>query len=228
MLIGGLHRCSFIDYPGLLSAVVFLRGCNLRCGYCHNPGLVEGKATESLSEAEVFAFLESRRGRLEGVVVTGGEPTLQPGLQGFIAQVRGLGFKVKLDTNGTNPEVLASLLEAGLLDYVAMDLKDVPEQYPAFCGLRTGPERIRRSIDLILGSKVDHEFRTTVVAPHHDPSRLDEMARAIEGAQRWVLQQFRPGKVLEPEAAFQAPDPAFLQAMAAEAQARRGLACSWR
>lgn len=228
MLIGGLHRCSFIDYPGILSAVVFVHGCNLRCGYCHNPGLVEGKPAEKLTEDEVLGFLESRRGQLEGVVITGGEPTLQHGLPAFAARVRGLGFKVKLDTNGTNPEVLEQLLAAGLLDYVAMDLKDVPEQYPAFCGLRTPPERIRRSIGLILDSKIDHEFRTTVVAPHHDQARLAEMACAIEGAQRWVLQQFRPGKTLEPEAAFQIPDAAFLQAVATETQERSGLRCSWR
>jgi pyruvate formate lyase activating enzyme len=228
MLIGGLHRCSFIDFPGILSAVVFVHGCNLRCGYCHNPGLVEGKPAEKLTEEDVFAFLESRRGQLEGVVISGGEPTLQQGLPDFAARVRSLGFKVKLDTNGTRPEVLEELLGAELLDYVAMDLKDVPEQYPDFCGMRASPDRIRRSIDLILGSKIDHEFRTTVVEPHHDRARLDEMARAIEGAQRWVLQRFRPGEILDPKAAFQAPDPAFLQAVATETEKRRGLACSWR
>jgi len=227
MLIGGLQRTSFIDYPGMVSAVVFLHGCNLRCGYCHNPTLIEGKPVERLAQEELLAFLTSRRGQLEGVVITGGEPTLQPKLRGFIEAVRGLGFKVKLDTNGTNPDVLGELLEAKLLDYVAMDLKDLPEGYPELCGMRASPEVVRRSIRLIVDSEVDHEFRTTVVSPHHDKQRLFQMAEVIEGARHWVLQRFRPGRTLSPDAEFQAPDAAFLAQMATDVQSR-GLRCSWR
>jgi pyruvate formate lyase activating enzyme len=227
-MIAGFLPCSFIDYPGILSAVVFLHGCNLRCPYCHNVSLVEGPAPRKIDEGDVLSFLVSRIGRIGGVVVSGGEPTLYPMLRPFIDAVRVLGFKVKLDTNGTRPGVLDALLNRGLLDYVAMDLKDEPEAYGEFCGMRDQPEKLHRSIRLILDSRVDHEFRTTVVLPRHDTERLGRMAGTIAGARLWILQGYRPGGTLVPDPPFHAPDAERLEAMAAQMRAAHGINCACR
>ncbi len=228
MRISALYRCSFIDYPGRLSAVVFTQGCNLRCPFCHNPGLVEGDDTGHLDEAEVLAFLGSRRGQLSGVVITGGEPTLQPGLVRFIHRIREHGLSVKLDTNGTHPEVLARLLGEGMLDYVAMDLKDPPEAYSELCCRPIEPRVLLESISVIISSRVEHEFRTTVVAPRHDARRLLLMAHAIRGAQRWILQPYRPGHTLVPDLPWSTPEPRSLSQTAAWLTAKTGIACSSR
>lgn len=190
-MIGGLQPCSFIDFPGHLSAVVFLRGCNLRCPYCHNEQLLTREGTAAMSEAALRDFLFSRRRQLDGVVFSGGEPTLQPGLRALIEDVRSMGFKIKLDTNGTRPDVLRDLLQAGLLDYVAMDLKDVPEGYAQWLGLAEPPECLRQSLAIIKASGVPHELRTTMVLPYHDEARLSRMAHWATGCGRWLLQPVR-------------------------------------
>jgi pyruvate formate lyase activating enzyme len=208
MKIGGLQKFSLIDYPGKISAIVFTQGCNFRCPYCYNPELVDPALfLEPLDEAGIFSFLESRQGRLDGVVITGGEPTLQPDLADFICRVRELGFCVKLDTNGSNPQVLQSLIERGGLDYIAMDIKapltgrksDPEDRYASATRSSVSSGDIRRSIDLIISSGVDHEFRTTVTAGCLQRSDYLDMARAIRGAKRYALQKFVPARALDEE-----------------------------
>jgi len=216
VLIGGLQPSSFVDYPGELAAVVFTHGCNLACGYCHNPQLVRGRPAQVLAVDEVLRWLEQRQGLLGAVVITGGEPTLQSGLDEFCLALRQQGFRVKLDTNGTRPEVLGHLLGQGLIDHVAMDLKDEPEGYAVLTGIQPGPAVLREAIATILAASCGHEFRTTVVHPRHDRARLLRMAELLRGAQQWWLQRYRPDCRLDPGFDGQPPDPAWLEAMAAE------------
>lgn len=230
LLIGGLERCSFIDFPDRLSAVVFTRGCNLCCGYCHNPDLVQrGRAPGDPGVEAVIEFLRARRGLLGGVVVSGGEPTLQAeALEDFLAQVRALGFSVKLDTNGTRPQVLAQLIDAGLVDYVALDFKDLPAGYADLCGLRESAEMVGDSLSILRSSGRPYELRTTVIWPRHGEQRLRQMASCLVRGERWFLQRYRPGNVLNPNAEFAAPDREAL-ARTAEIFCREfGLACSAR
>ena len=239
--VGGLEKCSFIDFPGALSAVVFTRGCNLRCGYCHNPALIScepgaaagagggGGGADAFLDAEaVLRFLAARRGLLGGVVVTGGEPTLQPDLDGFIERVRALGFCVKLDTNGTRPEVLAGLLARGRLDYVALDYKDLPEDYAALTAMREPPRVLGESLALLRQGGVPFELRTTVVWPHHGEARLRQMAGALRPGERWFLQRFRPGQVLDAAAPFQVPDEGELGRIAQALAREFSLGCAVR
>ena len=155
MKIGGFQKVSLIDYPGRISAVVFTQGCNFRCPFCHNPELVEPERFEGLSpEAEILTFLEKRKGRLDAVVITGGEPTLQTELIPFIIHLKAMGYRIKLDTNGALPDVLEEMLGRGLLDYVAMDIKAPLERYSEVTKTKTDGQRILKSISLIMGSSV--------------------------------------------------------------------------
>lgn len=198
MRLGGLQPCSLQDFPGKVAAVVFARGCNLRCPYCHNPQLSDlSRAGQNLSEDEFFAFLTDRKGKLSGVVVSGGEPTLQADLPRFLEKIRDMGFAVKLDTNGTRPDMLAELLTRRLVDYVAMDLKDLPEGYSEWLG-PTDPEAIRTSLVLLRASRISHELRTTVTLPRFDLARLLAMS-SIVNSSRWWLQRALPGPCLEPD-----------------------------
>ncbi len=202
MRFGGIQKQSLIDFPGIVSAVVFTRGCNFHCPYCHNPSLVRGEdgdQTPELDEASILAFLAARAGFLDGVVVTGGEPLLWPDLPEFLARIKAMGLAVKLDTNGSRPVPLESVIADGLVDGVAMDIKTDPADYPpSLCppGERGG---IARSIDVLMASGIDHEFRTTCVPPFVDDAVIAAIARRIEGAGRLVLQSFRPDSVLRPE-----------------------------
>jgi len=162
MKIGGLIKFTLIDFPGRPAAVIFTQGCNFRCRYCHNPELVYPHLfTETVSDEEIFAFLQRRQGSLEGVVVSGGEPTLHDDLPAFIARIKALGYAVKLDTNGSRPEMLQELFDKKLLDYIAMDLKAPLDKYSLITGVETNPEIIRKSMDLIRQSGLAYEFRTT-------------------------------------------------------------------
>lgn len=191
MRIAGLVKSSLIDYPGMIAAVVFTPGCNLRCSYCHNPELLDAdSAASSSTQEEILAWLRTRRGLLDAVVVSGGEPTLQPGLAEFMAKIRALGYLVKLDTNGTQPDVLASLIGNGVLDYVAMDIKAPPEKYQLICGVRVEPDGLDASINFLLSGRVDYEFRTTVV-PQLTRADIFSIGRRIKGARLYVLQQYR-------------------------------------
>lgn len=191
MRVGGLLKFSLIDYPGKMAAVIFTQGCNFRCPYCHNPELVIPEYFRTpISEDEVLAFLEKRIGLIEGVVVTGGEPTVQKDLMTFLQRVRTMGYLIKLDTNGSRPDVLEDILRRHLVDYIAMDLKTTLEKYNQLTSLRGCGERIRRSIRLILESEVDYEFRTTLVKPFVSAEDLPQMASLIPGAKRYRLQRF--------------------------------------
>ena len=168
MRIGGLQKFSFIDYPNKTAAIIFTQGCNFRCAYCHNPELVyPEKYQVPISEEQVFAFLESRRNQLEAVEITGGEPTLQPDLIDFIKKVKAMGFLVKLDSNGTNPQILEQIINQKLVDFIAMDIKAPFDKYDSVCCVPVNIDNIKRSIELIKNSGIDFLFRTT-----YDKSKL--------------------------------------------------------
>ena len=192
MRISGLEKCSFIDYPGKLAAVVFLKGCNMNCSYCHNQELLKKETSAPvLSEDELFRFLQRRGNLLDAVVISGGEPTLNPGLPELIRRIRKSGFLVKLDTNGTNPGMISALLSQGLLDYVAMDVKTILSEYNRVCRVLVDTGSIVRSIKLLLDSDIDYEFRTTVY-PGLTESNLYRLAELLTGAEKWVLQHYSP------------------------------------
>ena len=189
----GMNKTTLLDYPGHVAATLFTGGCNMRCPFCHNSGLVlEPEAQQQIREEEALAFLKKRQGILEGVCITGGEPTLQPGLEEFIRRARDLGYLVKLDTNGYRPQVLGHLLEQGLLDYVAMDIKASRERYGIACGL---PEvelgRIEESVELLKKADISYEFRTTVVKGIHSPEEFGEIGRWLRGCSAYYLQTYR-------------------------------------
>lgn len=163
MKIGGLLKFSMIDFPGKISAIVFTQGCNLNCKYCHNPELIPPAASseESYSEEDILDYLEKRKGAIDGLVITGGEPLLQPDIKEFILKVKNLGYLIKLDTNGTFPQRLSELLQENLIDFVAMDIKAPFEKYEAICGVHVNMNAVKNSMDIILNSGVAHEFRTT-------------------------------------------------------------------
>ena len=191
MEIQGIERLTLLDWPGRVACTVFLGGCDFRCPFCHNSPLVAGPMPDGVCEGELLAFLNKRRGLLDGVCVTGGEPLLRPELAGLLEKIKALGFPVKLDTNGNHPGRLRELAEAGLLDYVAMDLKNGPSRYAETAGvpgLDLGP--IRESVSWLLEGHVDYEFRTTVVRQLHGEADFLEMAGWIAGAKRYFLQSF--------------------------------------
>jgi pyruvate formate lyase activating enzyme len=216
MVIGGIQPTSCIDYPGKLSCVLFLAGCNFECPYCHNPHLTGDPAlhAERVPPDEFFAFLEQRRGRLDGVVVSGGEPTLHAELPELCRRIKRLGFPVKLDTNGSRPEMLARLMAEGLVDYVAMDLKTDPERYRESVSAGCDAATLHASIDAIMRSGLDYEFRTTCVRPLVSPATVERIARLIRGSRLYILQPFRAGDILRP--GFCEGDPGFSEAEMAE------------
>ena len=192
MLISGLQKLTLLDYPGRVACTVFTGGCNFRCPFCHNAPLVlpERLARDSSEEA-VLAFLSKRRGVLDGVAVTGGEPLLHRDIGAFLEKVKALGFSVKLDTNGSFPDRLRALVSAGLVDRVAMDVKNSPALYEKTAGAAVDMAAIARSRDFLLSGSVDYEFRTTVVKGLHTKESLMDAARWIRGAKEYYLQQFK-------------------------------------
>ena len=198
MKIGGLQKVSLIDYPGLISAIIFLQGCNFKCSCCHNPELVDSELFQPcIKEKEVLDFLNMRRGKLDAVVITGGEPTIHDGLALFIKQIKKMGFAVKLDTNGSQPRVIKNLLDEKLLDFIAMDIKAPLEKYKDIVKTQVNPDSIKESIRLILKAKIPYEFRTTVVASQLEEKDILQIGKMIAGAKHYVLQKFVPVKVLE-------------------------------
>lgn len=200
MVICGIQKLTLLDYPGKVACTIFTGGCNFRCPFCHNADLVTGKPEVTVTGEEIFQFLRKRQGLLDGVCISGGEPLLQPDLEDFIRGVRSLGYSVKLDTNGSMPDKLESLAEKGLLDYVAMDLKNAPEHYGRTIGAETyDVGNIDRSIRFLMGGEIPYEFRTTVVREFHQKADFEEMGRWIEGADQYFLQQFMDsGHVIAP------------------------------
>lgn len=220
MFISGFHKTTLLDYPGCIAATIFTGGCNFRCPFCHNSGLVQDPFKEGMvPEDEVLAFLDKRKKILKGVCITGGEPTLQPDLPDFIGKVRKMGYRVKLDTNGYRPEVLRELLESGLLDYAAMDIKNCPEKYGAAAGLILSGNaggfelgKIEESIKLLLDGQIDYEFRTTVVKELHTVEDIAAIGAWVKGTPAYYLQKFEDSGHIIGEG-YHEPDPEILQDM---------------
>lgn len=200
VLIGGLQKSSLIDYPEKISAIIFTQGCNFRCPYCHNPELIEGTENGEQETAEsVFRFLKSRIGKLDGVVITGGEPTLHKDLPEFIKKIKDLGFALKLDTNGTNPQMLQELIDTNLIDYIAMDIKAPLDKYSEVVCASVDTKKIQQSIDILKNSNIDYEFRTTVVKSQltrADFEKIGALLKERRSARKYYLQRFLPTKTL--------------------------------
>jgi len=216
--VAGFVGLTTRAWPGRKSAVVLLGGCNLRCAYCSCPELVGGRRS-TISAAEVIARIEGSRGVLGGVVVSGGEPTADPGLLALLRRLNSVHVPVRLDTNGTFPGVLEAILEEGLVSFVALDIKTTPQRYDAVTASTGAWERVRSSISLLMDRGVDHEFRTTCYPSAVHPADLPRMAREIEGGRRYVIQQFQPRRTLDPAAGTVRP-------YAAEALRRAALCCA--
>jgi len=196
----GLQRLSLIDYPGKLCATIFTPGCNFRCPYCYNEDIILNyPEMPKISEDKIIEFLHPRLGFLDGVCVTGGEPTIHRELPKFLGRLKSIGSLVKLDTNGSRPKALAYVMEKGLVNYIALDVKVPLGRYEETVRYRVKPEGLKETIKLIRRSGVDHEFRTTVVPGLLDGDDLEEIAVTLAGSRRYVLQQFRPGKTLCPD-----------------------------
>ena len=201
MYLGGLQKSSLIDYPGKLSSVIFFTGCNFDCPYCHNPELAKGcvACPADLTAAHICDFLKQRQGFLDGVVVSGGEPTLQPDLPDLCKKIKGFGYPVKLDTNGSRPKVLEQLIDARLVDYIAMDLKTDPMLYSSCIKANCNPDPLLASIRILMESGIDYEFRTTCVKPIVTFETIENISQLIQGARRYALQRFRNNAVLHPD-----------------------------
>lgn len=209
MKIGGLQKLTLVDYPGKVAATVFLIGCNFKCPFCQNPDLVSpervypadrrGGGLPQISEKDFFNFLDSKIGLIDGICITGGEPTLNPDLGDFIRKIRAKGFFVKLDSNGSNPEVLKELIDAKLLDFIAMDIKTSLENYKKAIGAEIDLENIKKSVEIIKNSGIDYEFRTTIVPGLVEKSDIEKIGQWLKGAKKIALQQFQNKKVLDKE-----------------------------
>ncbi len=192
MKLIGLQKMTVLDFPGRVACIVFTFGCNFRCPFCHNASLVTGNGDGDITEDEFFAFLKKRQGILDGVCVTGGEPLLQNDIEDFLKKIKALGYEIKLDTNGMFPEKLKKIVNAGLVDYVAMDIKNSPEHYALTVGKEEIDfEKIKESVDFLINeADVEYEFRTTVVAEFHSESVFDGIGELIKGAKNYYLQGF--------------------------------------
>ncbi|CAN2042380.1 pyruvate formate lyase activating enzyme [Candidatus Magnetomoraceae bacterium gMMP-15] len=206
MIFGGLQKNSMIDYPGKISCVLFSLGCNFDCPYCHNPELVhcqtEGYCPhnqEIVKEETVMNFLQKRNNFLQGVVISGGEPTLQKDFITTCKKIKSMGYPVKLDTNGSKTEILKQVIEEELVDYIAMDIKTIPEMYTKYIKKNYHSDCIFSSIETIMDSNIDYEFRTTCVKPIVDASVIEKIAALIQGAAVYAIQQFVPTEMLHPE-----------------------------
>ena len=190
MKISGLQKLTLLDFPEKVACTVFTYGCNFRCPFCHNAGLVVGEQPEEVKEDDFFAYLDKRKGVLDGVAITGGEPTLQKDLIPFIEKIKERGLAVKLDTNGARPEVVKEILDQGIVDYFAMDVKNGPQKYAATAGVDVDLNAIKESISLLITRAPDYEFRTTVVKGFHEKGDIEEIGKMIVGAKKYFLQKF--------------------------------------
>jgi len=203
MIIGGLEKLTLLDFPDNLATIVFTQGCNFRCHYCYNPMLVwprnemsspDGKNIKKdhplIKEEDLFLFLKERKGKIDGVVISGGEPTLHKDLPEFIKKIKDLGYLVKLDTNGTNPQMLEHLMDKSLIDYIAMDIKAPLERYSEVVGVEINLENLQKSVKMILSGSVAYEFRSTLLPEFHGSQDIERMGELIKGARLWYLQKF--------------------------------------
>jgi pyruvate formate lyase activating enzyme len=198
MKIGALQKVSLIDYPGEICAIVFTQGCNFMCPYCHNPELVNPELYgEGLPEEAIFSFLTKRKGKIDAVTITGGEPTIQHDLIEFVKRVRKKSYLIKIDTNGSNPEVIEKLISMKLLDYIAMDIKSPADKHKIITKSHIGYEKITQTIKLIMKSGIPYEFRTTVLKKLLDENDILDISNSIRDARLYILQQFIPSKVLD-------------------------------
>ena len=192
MLIKGLQKTTLLDYPTKVASTIFTGGCNFRCPFCHNASLVTHLDTENVfNEDDILAYFKKRKGILDGICITGGEPLLQKDIFEFCEKVKDIGLLIKLDTNGSRPNELKKLIDAGLIDYIAMDIKNSPSQYARTCGVSTFPDGILDSVKLIMSCGLDYEFRTTVVRELHTKESITELCEWIKGAKKYYLQGFK-------------------------------------
>jgi len=200
MLITGLQKSTLLDYPGEIACIIFTYGCNLRCEYCHNPELVTLPCNKRdvLSEEMIYSFLEGRKDQLDAVVITGGEPTIQSDLIPFIKKIRDMGYLIKLDTNGTNSKMVEEILKMHIVDYWAMDVKYQKELYKQKLEDNVDYKEIEKSIHLLMNNAKDYEFRTTYVKGIHTIESVEGIGKLIKGAKRYYIQNFRPGKTINP------------------------------
>lgn len=198
--IKGVQRTSLIDYPGKVATVIFLNRCNFRCPYCHNPELVLEEVKEDLDPEEILEFLEKKKNWIDGICITGGEPTLHKGLVDFARRVKQRGFLVKIDTNGTNPSMIEALLDERLVDYISMDIKAPLDKYEKVTKTRVNADAIQQTVNLLMNSGIKYEFRTTVVPGLFDEEDAEKIGEWLKGAKKFCIQQFRnKDKVLDPE-----------------------------
>lgn len=192
MHIGGFQKNSLIDFPETIACIIFTQGCNFICPYCHNPDLVvspQKRADNLFDEAKILDFLDQRKDLMEGVVITGGEPTLQKDLTAFCSKIKQMGYRVKLDTNGTRPKILEYLLDHQLIDFVSMDIKTIPDHYHGVVSEKFDTRKIETSIGLLISSPVEYEFRTTCTKPFITEEIMDEIGKLIKGARSYILQK---------------------------------------
>ncbi|MBQ2313183.1 MAG: anaerobic ribonucleoside-triphosphate reductase activating protein [Elusimicrobiaceae bacterium] len=197
MKIGGLLKFSMIDFPGYISAIVFTQGCNIRCKYCHNPELLSVSASTSYDEEEILYYLEKRKKCLEGLVITGGEPTLQPDLKDFIIKVRSFGYKIKLDTNGTNPQMVRELINEHLVDFIAMDIKAPFEKYHLVCG-PVNTDKVKETMSLIINSGIAYQFRTTYYKEVLNDADIETIKSMCPDVSKFKLQECLPVAEIKP------------------------------
>ena len=191
MIIKGLQKLTLLDYPEKTACTVFTGGCNFRCPFCHNASLVTNLNSDEISESDFFELLIKRKNVLQGVCITGGEPTLMPDLPEFIKRIKDLGYLVKLDSNGYRPGIIKSLVESNLIDYIAMDIKNSEEKYPLTTGITDmDMDKIKESIDFIMNCGIDYEFRTTIVRELHTPQDIEDIGLLIKDAKKYFLQGF--------------------------------------
>ena len=190
MNFNGFQKMTMLDFPGRIASTLFSGGCNFRCPFCHNAGLVIGQMPDKIPEEEILSYLNKRKGVLDGVCFTGGEPLLQKDIAEFMQKVKDMGYKIKLDTNGSNPEKLIELVRGGLVDYVAMDIKNSKEKYALTCGTEIDLPAIERAVEFLKEGSVDYEFRTTIVREFHTESDMIAIGKWIEGAEKYFLQAF--------------------------------------
>ncbi|MDD3187173.1 MAG: anaerobic ribonucleoside-triphosphate reductase activating protein [Bacilli bacterium] len=190
MIINGFQKVTLLDYPGKIACMIFTSGCNFMCSYCQNSSLIKKGKVSLISEEEIIDYLKKRKNLIDGIVISGGEPTVQIGLIDFIKKIKELKVQIKLDTNGYRPDVLKELLENNLIDYVAMDIKNTFDDYPKLCGLKSvDANLIKKSINILKNSNVDYEFRTTIIKEHHTIDKIKEIIKLI-GDSKYFLQNF--------------------------------------